>query len=111
MNSISLESMRLSPKMSSVLMLSMVFISMESASTAAGTSSVKSSLRSPTSSDSSVLAVGRTLSRKEVRSGKEAESRSQVKGLVLWRGLGGLVTLLWPTDRCWSGVWGGYWPG
>ena len=69
-------------------------------------SGVKSSLRSPTSREISVLEDGRKLSRKEVKSGRLALSRSHENCSFLEkRGLGGLVT-----DREWvSGVRGWCW--
>ena len=100
------------------------FMSMLSPAPAPATSSVsgvKSSLRSPTSRESSVLARpaedGRKLSRKEVRSGRLALSSSQGKEAAVssaaasWppalekRGLGGWAA----TPGCWwSGVWGAW---
>ena len=108
MNSISLESMSV-PRSSSVSRVVMSILLLGCVTTPApGSGSVKSSFRSPTSRLSSLLVtvLGRTLSRKEVRSGRLALSRSQVKGcscfpLLLYRGLGGLVM-----DLCWSGVRG-----
>ena len=84
-----------------------VVVAVDEANAAVNCSEVswlKSSLRSPTSRDSSVLELGRKLSRMEVRSGRLALSRSSDNWSCLENmGLGGLVTCLG------VGVWGGWW--